>query len=336
MPIYQLRDSERELRVFRSLPFSEHFVERDLETWLEKNPGVLVEDEPLMVIGRQVQTSVGVIDLLALDTDGTVVVAELKRAPSQREAVSQSLEYAAWIAEQDPESLRSEAVRYLRKQRADDSFDAAWKRTFSNAPPDSLLNAEPRVFVVIEGDDARMFSMASFLRRCGVEITLLTYNFYRTDGGEQLLEMRTRVGFSDAEPTRTRSSGHFEEADVTTKWSALGQETYVAFKEELLHAGLHVRVKKTAVSFHLQTRDEPVFVCMFYESGSQAVLWLRSDSLRARIDFDKAVATLRGTLGNDFNLNATATWFHIKFPPSVERARTAARAVVSTICAALK
>ena len=188
MPIYQLRDSEQQLRVFRSLPFSDHFVERDLESWLEKNPGVLVEDEPLMVIGRQVQTSVGVIDLLAVDTDGAVVVAELKRAPSQREAVSQSLEYAAWVAEQDPASLRSEAVRYLRKQRADDSFEAAWKRTFGSPQPNALLNVEPRVFVVIEGDDARMFSMANFLRRCGVEITLLTYGFYRTDGGEQFIQ----------------------------------------------------------------------------------------------------------------------------------------------------
>jgi len=41
------------------------YLERDLEDWIERSPEVLVGDEPLLIIGRQVDTPVGVIDLLS-------------------------------------------------------------------------------------------------------------------------------------------------------------------------------------------------------------------------------------------------------------------------------
>ena len=56
----------------------EPYPEESLEIWLERNPAVLNEDEPLVIIGRQVPTDAGLIDLLALNENGDLVVMETK------------------------------------------------------------------------------------------------------------------------------------------------------------------------------------------------------------------------------------------------------------------
>ena len=49
-----------------------------------------------MLIGRQVRTSFGgIIDLLAIAPDGSLVLIELKRDKTPREIVAQALDYAS-------------------------------------------------------------------------------------------------------------------------------------------------------------------------------------------------------------------------------------------------
>lgn len=67
MPLYQILNPEKELQPFHSVKIGAHHSEKVLEDWLEVNPQVLTDEEPLLLIGRQVNTPVGVIDLLALD-----------------------------------------------------------------------------------------------------------------------------------------------------------------------------------------------------------------------------------------------------------------------------
>ena len=63
---------------YEQLPFETDHAEADLEQWLEANPGEILEDGPLLIIGRQVSTDLGKsIDLLGVE--GNVVVVELKR-----------------------------------------------------------------------------------------------------------------------------------------------------------------------------------------------------------------------------------------------------------------
>ena len=67
MPLYKILGSDKRLQPFQSIELGEKYKERDLEDWMEANQEVLVGDEPLFIIGRQVATPVGTIDLLALD-----------------------------------------------------------------------------------------------------------------------------------------------------------------------------------------------------------------------------------------------------------------------------
>jgi RecB family endonuclease NucS len=62
------------------------------EAILESNPDGIVEDGKLLIIGRQVITNLGsIIDLLALDRRGDVVVIELKRDRTPRDTLAQAL-----------------------------------------------------------------------------------------------------------------------------------------------------------------------------------------------------------------------------------------------------
>ena len=74
---------------------SEISLEQRLEDWLESDISML--DPDLLVIGRQVRTDFGgEIDLLCLDSAGTLVVVEIKKGRTPREVTAQALDYASW------------------------------------------------------------------------------------------------------------------------------------------------------------------------------------------------------------------------------------------------
>ena len=97
-----------EFTEYEPVPFEADHEESVLEGWLESNPNGILEDGPLLIIGRQVPTDLGKsIDLLGIDRDGNVVVVELKRDRTPRDVVAQALEYAAFAARLDVDELES-------------------------------------------------------------------------------------------------------------------------------------------------------------------------------------------------------------------------------------
>src|SRR5215469_16150689 len=74
-------------------------LETYLESWLERSPWALAQ-EPILWIGRQTTVSVEEStifpDLLGVDSEGNLIIVELKKGKAPREVVAQILEYAAW------------------------------------------------------------------------------------------------------------------------------------------------------------------------------------------------------------------------------------------------
>jgi RecB family endonuclease NucS len=72
---------------------------------------MIVRDSRLLshewqLVGRQEHTGLGgIIDLLALAPDGSLVLIELKRGRTPREVVAQSLDYASWVEKVEPDIL---------------------------------------------------------------------------------------------------------------------------------------------------------------------------------------------------------------------------------------
>ena len=84
----------------------EEKLERDLEDWIENNPSII--GERLLIFGRQVQIPEvnDRIDLLALDTNGKVVIIELKRGKLKHPVDIQSLRYASYVSRFDRVRIR--------------------------------------------------------------------------------------------------------------------------------------------------------------------------------------------------------------------------------------
>ena len=91
--------------------------EYDLETWIASNPAIIGPD--LAIIGRQVSTKSGPLDLLAIDLAGNMVIIELKRDRLPREALAQAIDYASDVAEWNIDRIGETCAKYT-SQSLDD------------------------------------------------------------------------------------------------------------------------------------------------------------------------------------------------------------------------
>ncbi|NLP18375.1 MAG: DUF91 domain-containing protein, partial [Firmicutes bacterium] len=78
-------------------------TENQLEDILVSSPNLLMTG--LKLVGRQVATEGGPLDLLGVDEDGNLIVFELKRGTLARDAVAQVIDYASFLGELDKETL---------------------------------------------------------------------------------------------------------------------------------------------------------------------------------------------------------------------------------------
>lgn len=125
-------------------------LEKHLEDWIDRDPDIVADD--VLLIGRQLKTHWGtILDLLAIDEEGYLVILELKRDQTLRETVAQSLEYAAWASKLGYEAVVAYgAARY----GSPDAFRAAFEGKFGHPLP-AALNTVQRVLVVAPSiDDA--------------------------------------------------------------------------------------------------------------------------------------------------------------------------------------
>jgi hypothetical protein len=122
--------------------FSSIQTEKKLEEILVENLGIL--DPGLLLIGSQISTDFEkLIDLLAVDSQGDLVVIELKRNRTPREVVAQLLDYASWV-----QSLTYDKITFLYSEKhGGEKFEQAFSEQFGIDPPETL-NENHRLIVV--------------------------------------------------------------------------------------------------------------------------------------------------------------------------------------------
>ena len=156
-----LHNAELVIAKKTDIEFEDH-----LESWLENSPWALVEGEPILWIGRQtsanVEESTIFPDLLGVDSEGNLVIVELKRGKTPREVVAQLLEYAAWAKELSDEQIQEIAATYFQTAKTETTFQAAFSEIFENEIP--ALNRRLRLFVVAEDIPGTVLRVCRFLR----------------------------------------------------------------------------------------------------------------------------------------------------------------------------
>lgn len=176
----------------------------DLEPWLASNPEII--GTGILIIGRQVMTRSGAIDLLAIDKSGNTVIIEIKRAELPRESLAQAIDYASNIAEWTVEKL-SEACSEYKKMTLQDAFNEA----FPDIDLETVnLNSTQRIILVgfsIEASLERMIEWLSDSYAVNVNAVVLSY--IKTKGGDELLT-KTSIISEEMEQERTRKQKKFE------------------------------------------------------------------------------------------------------------------------------
>ncbi|WP_299735472.1 hypothetical protein [uncultured Endozoicomonas sp.] len=124
-----------------------------------------------LLIGRQVRTAFDkLIDLLALDANGSVIIIELKRDKTPREVVAQTIDYASWVVTLKPEQLVEIYQDFILKHPVHDngverlsSLDQAFQNKFGLLLSDVALNESHQMVVVATALDASTERIINYL-----------------------------------------------------------------------------------------------------------------------------------------------------------------------------
>ncbi len=172
----------------------------------KKLEGALATDlslvgEGLLLIKRQVATASGkFIDMLAVDVQGTLVVIELKRGRTPREAVAQLLDYAGWAKNLS----RQEIANYYSEFHNGASFDEAYVARFGSSVPEEI-NEQHKLVLVCSSLDPESERIIGYLSSdYGVPINAVFFRFFK-DGASEFLARSWLIEPNEVEARSSRA-----------------------------------------------------------------------------------------------------------------------------------
>ena len=182
--------------------------ERLLEEILVENPELLMPG--LTLVGRQTQTEGGPLDLLGVDSDGRLVVFELKRGTLSRDAIAQIIDYVSYLEDMDLDAL----VNHISNKSGAhgiDKIDDLREWYTENWEEESLESLRPlRMFLVGLGVDDTTERMVNYLAKNGMDISLLTFYGFEQEG-KVLLARQMHVEGDDEDSRQVRRTRRSQE-----------------------------------------------------------------------------------------------------------------------------
>ena len=187
---------------------------------------IRILDPALLLIGRQVRTNHGaIIDLLAMDGDGNLIVIELKRDRTPREIIAQLLDYGSWVCQLNDEDIAGIFDAYIRQYCSPNtsvSLDEAFYKHFNVIEIPEMLNSQHELLVVASELDDSTERIVNYLNNeYGVAINAAFFRFFR-EGDSEYLTMAWLIDPSKVEVKMV-------ERRSNEPWNG---EYYVSFGEE--------------------------------------------------------------------------------------------------------
>ncbi|MYD55113.1 MAG: DUF91 domain-containing protein [Chloroflexi bacterium] len=161
--------------------------------------------DDVTLIARQLTTVSGPLDLLGVDQDGKLVVYELKRGATPREAITQAIDYASWLDSLEFDELARRVSDHQASgiDRGFDDFDDWYTEQFAEDQAEQLRPT--RIVVVGLGIEPGAERMAHWLADKGVDIEAITFHAFEHDG-RTVLARQVEVSSEDVAPPRNRSA----------------------------------------------------------------------------------------------------------------------------------
>ncbi len=202
------------------VPYSTLDAEKKLESILEREISII--DSNLMIIGQQVITAFGKsIDLLAIDSEGQLVILELKRDKTPRDVVSQALDYASWVQGLTYEDV----VKIYAKYDTTKDFESAFEESFGVPPPESLNEDHRLIIVAAELDNSSERIVNYLSSNYGVPINVVFFQHFKNGQNEFL----SRSWLIDPIQVETQAS-KVVKSRGKEQWN--GTDYYVSFGDD--------------------------------------------------------------------------------------------------------
>lgn len=189
--------------------------ERQLEDMICSDPRLLSDE--WLLIGRQEHTAFGgIVDLLALAPDGSVVLVELKRGKTPREVVAQALDYASWVEGLDAEDVAAIFSRFSQNSDLGTEF----QKKFGHKLEEDDLNQSHQIIIVAAELDASTERIVSYLNQNGISVNVLFFQVF-SNGDDKFI---SRTWLMD--PVETQASAPNSTKKDAEPWNG---EFYCSF-----------------------------------------------------------------------------------------------------------
>ena len=163
-----------------------------LQQWVLANPAILGKDVLVVTCEFDRWSAKGGadpkdrLDVLGLDRDGRLVVAELKRDAAPDTVEMQAIKYAAMVSRFDADVLADAFAEWHRKTGGDalTSEEAAARlNAHTDVPLNSATLRTPRIVLVAGSFPSNVTATTVWLTEMGLDITLIRVQGYRTPSG---------------------------------------------------------------------------------------------------------------------------------------------------------
>lgn len=265
-------------------------LEKDLEELLEENSDYILENEKILIIGRQVKTNLDTkIDLLGLDKDGNLVVIELKRDLTPRETLAQILEYASFVKNLSYEDLESIFRNYMGTE--DIQLLDQHREYFQSQNDETVsFNKDQKLIIVGERISREIRQTASFLREKGIQIFCVEFKIFKVSLSNTLSEQSTSAPELSNSTHLPSSKG---DRKLIVFETVVGEDLY---PKKILSSS-PPRITKEEFLEKLDKKARELFkrVLDFAERGGFLIHWgTKGFSINAKIDENNYVNILLG------------------------------------------
>jgi hypothetical protein len=160
--------------------------EHRLEKWLIEDISILSEN--LAVLGCQIVSPYGKkIDILAINSNGELVIIEFKHKKPNSEVITQLLDSATWIKELCYDELTNILNTYGKSEFTD--IKEFFVATFNNNAEEIELNSDHQMIIVGSEIDESTVRIINYLAKepFYLRINAVNFNYYRDSDGHEFL-----------------------------------------------------------------------------------------------------------------------------------------------------
>lgn len=242
-------------------------LESDLESWIEADPTLL--EGGLAIVGRQLQTQAGPLDLLAVDGSGTLVVVEIKRDALTRDAITQALDYASCLNELTEEELDRKTEVYLRRRHGEQAKTLSEMRAQRRGigATDEEVD-DIAIYLVGTKVEPALARMVDFLSSTGsIPIRLVTIGAYRLETGQTFLLRELTESDAPVPGGRQWTSTSLDELEQRAAQSGVG-EGFRILRRAAEACGLYPRIWKESVMYAPQAKKNRSLFTVWARGGA--------------------------------------------------------------------